>query len=128
MNTLGAGTLDARELAAVLVDARALVADADTGTAVVYYPTGTRAYDPGAGTVSYGDAGVSLTAHVGPVDLDAIEGARVGDAALLVSASLLTAAPVVGDRFTAGGAAYAVYAAQTGSLPSHHTAYGHRVS
>lgn len=128
MNTIGAGTLTARELSAVLVDARALVSDADTGTAVVYYPSGTRAYDPGAGTVSYGDAGVSLTAHVGPVDLDAIEGARVGDVALIVSAALLTAAPAVGDRFTAGGVAYAVYAAQTGPLSSHYTAYGHRVS
>lgn len=128
MNSLGAGTLTARELASVVAEVDALVTDADTAVAVTYYPKGARAYDPARGTVSYADSGASIIAHLGPVDLDEVQGAELGDVKILIAFGDITDEPGPGDRFRAGSTTYAVYAAQTGPLSSHYTAYGRKVT
>jgi len=128
VNPLTADTLTARELSRVVADVRGLLTDTDTAQAVTYYTRGARVYDPARGTVGYSETATTITAHLAPVDLDEVDGAKVGDSKLLIAAADLSSAPAVDDRFRAAGTTYAVYAVQTGALSSHYTAFGHRVN
>lgn len=123
MNAVSPGTLTSYELAGLTADVLALVTDGETATTITYYTRGARSYDPSRGTAGYAETATTCAAHLSPVDLEEVDGARVGDLSVLIAASLLSAAPKVDDRLTIAGVRYSVYAVEDGTLPTHYRAY-----
>lgn len=130
MNTLDAG-LSAYDVLGMTAVVSSLLADADLGVSVVYTSmSGARAYNPGSGTVSYGDTGTTFTGYLSPLDLrqvDRIDGAQLGDVQLLVRFADLAEAPAKGDRFVVGTTTHSVYRVVRGPLSSHWAVYARSV-
>lgn len=133
MNVVGYGTLDDVATATLVADVAALCRDTDTGTSLTWIATGTRAYQPGSGTVDYAETRTTVTAWVSDLSLEQvqrIEGAQLGDVSVLIAFADLATAPATDDRFLVGTGTsqrrYAVYRAISGPLSTHVHCFAHR--
>jgi hypothetical protein len=129
VNTLGPGLMDDVQLAGIIADVSSFITDADTATTITWFNSGTeRGYDPGAGSVAYGETSTSLSVWLSDLTLDrnAPPEAQVGDVQVLIRASDLATSPATSDRFHSGSTAYSVYRAVSGPVSSHFLVYAHR--
>ena len=125
MNLSGVG-LSAYEVAGMKATLSSLPPDADTSTSVVFYTSGARAYNPGAGTSSYSETSTTVSAWVSHLTLDEvqrIQGAQVGDAQILIRYADLATEPDTGDRCAIGAVQYRVYRVIRGPISSHFVVY-----